>query len=479
MLALLLFSSCELFRVAGAGEPEDKDKEELDPIQGRRIYDPETGTYVLVDVGPTEKMDTIRWKERPEDSYPPITSEAEFVIDEEGGKEEGKDMGTTGPYDSRLLSRYNVAVLLPFLSNRFTDETEEIEIGLTEWTLHFYGGVRLALDDLDAEGISLNVSVIDTEASTGVLNQRMRENEELSEAHLIIGPYRRDNVRLAAEFARKEGNVLVSPYSASSRLSDRNPNYIQVSPSLRTHCVAITRHARARYRTDQIVLVSRDNEVEKQRLDFFQEEHFRLAGSRSVPKFRELIIEEDENLSDTDLLMQVEFPDTAVFILPSWSSEAFVYDFLRKLDLARNNFAHIVVYGMPQWMEYEQIDFDYYAKLNVHVSSNIYLDHLSTDIKFFKRRFYERYGAPPQPEAFIGYDVMHYFGNMLNEHGTRFQYMMEREPREVLHTIFDFERVTLVSASDFDQENLPIEQFENKFVNILRFEDYQFKPATD
>ena len=336
----------------------------------------------------------------------------------------------------------------------------------------------MALEDLDAEGVKLNVHIIDTEASEQKVTRDYRTNTDLRNSHLVIGPYRRDNVRLAGDYAKQVDHVLVSPYSASSGLATRNPGFVQVSPTLETHCEAITRHARARFRPDQIVLVCRDKEAEIQRLQYFQDENARLTGFREAPRFREYVVaEEGENFDALDLTPLLEVSDTTVFIIPSWSSETFIYSFLRKIDLARSEFNHIVVYGMPQWMEYEIIDYDYYEKLNVHVSSNIYLDQLSSDVKFFKRRFYERYGVAPPDEAFIGYDVMYYFGRMLHKNGTRFQYVLERQPAEALHTLFDFERVVIPTTTG--RENPPIEYFENKFVNILRFQDYQFRPATN
>ena len=176
--------------------------------------------------------------------------------------------------------------------------------------------------------------------------------------------------------------------------------------------------------------------------------------------------------------------DTMVFIIPSWSSESFIYSFLRKVDLARipvdDNGSelpqkYIVIYGMPQWMTFERIDYDYYEQLNVHVSSNSFINPLSPEVQFFKRRYFDRFGSVPNEEAFLGYDIMLYFGRMINKHGTKFQYVLEQESLQTMHTLFDFERVVLPVSTGF--ENGEIQQFENKHINILKFEDFQFQLA--
>ncbi len=131
---------------------------------------------------------------------------------------------------------------------------------------------------------------------------------------------------------------------------------------------------------------------------------------------------------------------------------------------------------MPQWKDYEKIDFDYYEKLNVHISSSVFVNPLDPDVRLFKQQYYDLYGSIPTEEAFVGYDVMLYFGRMLKQYGTKFQYALEGSEADALHTRFEFERVVRPGATT-GIETSQIEQFENKYVNILKFENYQFQKA--
>jgi len=145
---------------------------------------------------------------------------------------------------------------------------------------------------------------------------------------------------------------------------------------------------------------------------------------------------------------------------------------LRKLDVDNNDYQTATVYGMPQWMNYERIDFDYYEKLNVHVSSSSFIDNLNPDIRAFKRRYFDRFGEIPNEEAYAAYDLTTYFGQMITKHGTLFQLQLEANPQQLLHTKVDFRRVILPSANALE---LPrIERWENKYVNILKFQNYRF-----
>ena len=466
-----LLASCELFKKAQTTPGTDRSKEELDAIQGKRVYDPVTGTWVTVEEVVMEKMDTIMWKEVAATTYPPITSDQSVDVPANPNQPIGKK-----EHNSELLSAYNVSYVLPFLTDRFNALDATIYEN-SYWALHFYAGARMALDVLSQEGIRLNVSAIDSKASDQTVTQLTKTNKELAAAHLIIGPYRRDNVTILARYAKDKDIVLVSPQSSSSNsASEDNENYVQINPSLETHCQAIMDHALKHHAPKDIVLVSRDNAAERARLTYFQDEYKKWAGSVNVAPLSELIItDQSVALDNVNMLPFIQLSDTTVFIIPNWE-ENFVYSLLRKIDLSREQYENIIVYGMPQWRDFERIDFDYYDKLNVHISVSSYLDPLSPEIRLFKQNFYDRFGAIPKEEAFLGYDLTLYCGRMLKKHGTKFQYFLNEEPTKALHTRFQIEPVIRVGTTSGVE--LPrVLQFENKFVNILRFYNYQFQPV--
>jgi hypothetical protein len=52
---------------------------------------------------------------------------------------------------------------------------------------------------------------------------------------------------------------------------------------------------------------------------------------------------------------------------------------MSQIDLDRDPFQYLELYGLPQWEQYDRIDLDYFEKLNVHISSNAFLDETSTE----------------------------------------------------------------------------------------------------
>lgn len=461
--ASLFTASCAWFKPA---RDSDKEKvytdEDIGELQGTKVFDPETGEWRTVREV-SGKVDTIKWKELKESDYPPIESNSSWTENGNGSNE--GNVPTGGEYD--------ISLVLPFLANQ--PQSGPIDEN-SFWAIHFYAGAKLAYEDLAQKGASLLVNVADTEGNQAKMN-RLLNSPNLKNADLIIGPYKRNNVRLAEGYSKRTSTPLAVPFTAQLGLANGNPNYIQINPSLKRHCEAITEHARAVYDTENIVLVARDRPEEKARFHYFQDANAEMQGSAVGARFREYAVADGDNGEyQIDLTPYISQGGTSVFLVPSWSDESFIYSLLRQLMIEQAKGENIVVYGMPMWMDFDQIDYDFYRKLNVHVSSATYIDNSDERVRQFKRKFFDTYGEIPNEEAYLGYDAMLYFGDMLNKYGKEFPKNIDRQPYDVLHGRFDFARVVLIPEKHKEDLNY-YDQLENKFVHILQFQDFRFQPV--
>jgi len=412
-----------------------------------------------------EEMDTVKWTEVPREEKPPITTE-------ESGDVIRPSDNPSVPSGTKM-NEYNVSVLLPFLGNKFREYENRIN-PKSDLAMNFYSGMKMAFEDLSRDGIRLNVTVHDTEASETTTRNLLKKSE-LYQAQMIIGPVKASNVRVVAEYAKQNKKVIVSPFTPSSKITKANPYYVQVNPSLESHCKAITQHALNKYPASQIVLACRNKSAEVARLKYFQKAQQEISGSSSVAKFKEFIVtDQSADFNEMDVTPYIQEGKTTVFLVPSFSNKNFVYSLLRQLRIAKGP-NDVVVYGMPQWMENERLGVDYLNDLNVHVSSANNIDNQKPEIQNFRRRYFDRYGQVPATNCYLGYDVMMYFGRMLNKHGTSFQQSIDREITPLLHSSFDFEPTAPKSANI--ENYSAIEFYENKKVNILKFEDYYYQLA--
>lgn len=394
-----------------------------------------------------EPMDTVRWNDKP-GQKPPI-----------GRPDEQR------PPASR--DGYRVALLLPFLTQQ-ADAASTAVPEKSRLALQFYGGVRVALEQLSKqEGLNLVVDVYDTGASDVDFQQLFR-NSRFDKSEVYIGPIRASHVTMLAERARTGNKIVVSPESPNTDLTRQNPGFIQLNPSLRAHCAAILQHARKSNAPEGITLVCREREAD--RLPYFQEIN---TGGR----LNELIVPDGtENFSAIDLRPYLRSGRTNVFILPSWSSQDFILAFLRKLK-AQKGSNSVRVYGMPQWKNFEGVDVEFMIPLNVHISSASYLNYDSPTIKAFEQAFYTATGTIPDEDGFNGYDVTMFTGRMLKKYGLSFPERLPREFFDGLRTDYRFGRVNATGPLD---TNSPVYDYlENTLVYILKFDSYGFVPAND
>jgi len=482
---LLSLSACDSLKqlqsTTDDNNTSQSDDGELDAIEGKRVYNPETGAYEVVkDV--TGDMEDVVWQEE-ENSAPPISSEATDLI------ESGQTLPNTegaGDYEENedLLPTYNMVLALPFLANQVNSYDTKIDTRALI-ALNFYEGAKLAFDVLSTEAINLDVQVLDTRASETETRSLTYRNE-LSQAHVIIGTFKNSNTKVVADFAQQSKIPFVSPYYPHNNLVDTNKYFIQLNPSIKMHCEAVMQHIKSRYSADQIILVGRETRQEQGIMNLYQQAHFQLAGSSSVPPLKVLSInDQTASLENTKIKEHFLEGKKTVFIVAS-SNEGFAYSLLRKMDIAKKNRDEenddigledneLVVYGQPRWKDFTKISYDYYEKLNLHISSESFLDPNSFEVKSFKQNFYNNYGTVPTEQAFIGYDTVLYFGRMLKQYGPSFYNKLDQNYKDMLHTRFTINRV-VTKPRTTGMENLnQFDQYENTFVNILEFKDYQFQ----
>lgn len=467
---LIGLTSCDSFKkLQDPNKPTsstNKETEgELDEIQGKRVYNPETGNYeVVTDV--TGDLDTINWSEpAPTEVIPPITSDAtqngeSAVFDE----------------DTEKLYSYNVVLALPFLADKYDAVENKIDRRSVP-ALNFYEGAKMAFDVLSGEGVNLEVSVLDTRASEGSTIQ-LTNNYEAQTAHLIIGTFRNSTGRAMAGFAKKNKTPFVSPIYPHQNLTDDNPFFIQLNPSAKTHAEAIMNHAKAKFQPDQIVVFGRNNSQEQELMQYYLDAHFAMeGGSANADSIQFVTIDEATMpIDDFDFEPYMDELSTTAFIIAS-SSQSFVYAMLRNIDLKKEDNS-VVVYGQPRWKDFTQIGYQLYETMNVHITSDAYLNPDDFNVQSFKEGFYNKFGMPPTTEAFKGYDTVLFFGRMLQEFGTGFKGKLDQNAKDGLHTRFDIQRAVTGPLESVEGADLnKFDQFMNKHLNILEFTGYQFRKA--
>jgi ABC-type branched-subunit amino acid transport system substrate-binding protein len=474
ILIIVLFNSCNLFKPV-SNNNNGTDSSELDEvISDKPVRNPNTKYDVdgnpIEDngLGDEDNNNTGTTNNKPNNGTgttnntgKPNNGTGGTVNDPKGNI---ADKTKKAVAEGGLKYSYKVGILMPFFAKEVATASKMPRSSVQG--MNFYEGSLLALQQLSIEGVNLDVEVFDSRRSEAIV-QGLVDNFTLSSMDLIIGPASTENVEIVAEQVAKKEQVPMVTLNLNSTIATKNPYYIQASPYFESHAAATVKYIKQHYPRNKVIMVAPQNGKEVSR---FQDYH---NVNNSNNRYQEFFAEEMGTASYkfTGLTDLLSLRDTTIIIAPV-SDDGFASALLRTLNAVKGS-KPVVVFGMPSWMSFSNLEGGILENCNVHVTNSSFVNKNNEKVKLFKQAFFEEYGMFPTIEAYKGYDLTLYFGRMLNKYGTGFINHLETSKDELLQTSFDFERVFEPSDGTMG-ENYTIRCFENKFVHILRFKNFKY-----
>jgi hypothetical protein len=250
-------------------------------------------------------------------------------------------------------------------------------------------------------------------------------------------------------------------------MDSTNPFLIQLYPGLSTHAETISEYIQERMRNKKVYVVTRDNPIERNRAQMFTKNEGLEA--------EELVIKDSSpEMLNTDLHALMSDDKGTIFILPYFlkSDETFVNAFMRKLH-ADKDIREAIVFGLPQWVGYTNLNANYMESLSLHLSISTFIDVASTEYQSFKAGFYRKFHTIPDLNAFLGYDLMMWLAKSLADHGQ--EGLIGRMDSESygLASGFDIKPVYKSTTGASQEMNVPL-YYENKRIRILQYKGQEF-----
>ena len=356
-----------------------------------------------------------------------------------------------------------IAVMLPFFLDSvdvyaMDDEGPSIYPEALR-ALGFYEGILTALDSLKNKGANLVVHVYDTHNDTAKV-KKILSGPEFDNMDLIIGPVYNRNLRLTAEFAKKNEIYLFAPLSPSNSITYFNPYYIMMNATLDTHCRKLGEYINKKYSETNIVLIYQENPLETERVEHFST----IINNRNFKRLS--ITKQFVKPKDIAPLLSDSVPNTVV--IPSFD-EAFVsYIFHQLNPLLKKH--EIVVFGMPTWNSYESLRSTYLQDLQVHITDSYWLDKEDERTIRFKKDYQKRFNCNPSQYAFRGYEIMTYIGHLVTTYGLGFA---DAFTTTTFKTAFSEFALAPNYVNKYDTSSTSkIDFYENQSVHILKYKDF-------
>lgn len=365
---------------------------------------------------------------------------------------------------SILKDVYNVAFMLPLqLWNVVNIDVEGIakDPPTAEFpakpkaAVEFYEGALLAIDSMRKAGMKVNVWVYDVDDMDSGKTAGILTKTEFATMDLIIGPFSPGPFDEVAEFANAHNIGIVSPVSPANRVLFKNPMAVKAVPSHGTQMEQLAQHISTARKEDNIVMITSGLLKEHKMCSSFSNEMNRLRGMEGKDSIR-------VNQGFSGIESKLTHDKMNVLVIPS-TSQAFVTDLVRNLYGLAEKY-QITIYGMPGWMDYDNLDFEYLEALHYHFASPYFIDYSSPVTKRFIVRYRSEFGGDPSSFVFSGYDVTLFFLQQLRATGTGFVPGVPEQKGNGIQQSFSFVRSDAESG------------YENTGLRIVHISDYEIVP---
>lgn len=339
----------------------------------------------------------------------------------------------TAPKTIDRVNMVKVALLLPFKAN------ESVRTDASLRFIEYYEGLLLAIDSLKNNGVSIMLSVYDTESGTKKTKEILKNNE-LKEANLIIGAVQNDQIALIAEFAKKHDIKYIIPFNSRNDDVLSNASVFQVNTPHSYIYAKAAQLCNRQFADANIILVNTHDKDNKT-------DYIKTLKAELDSRNRSYVdCNWKQETFSSDITALLDSTKRNVVIPYSGSLDALnkIRTSLRSIADEKPQYG-LTLYGYPEWQTYTRDCLDDFFALNTHIYSYFYADNLSPDIHDFYVR-YKTWFSKPLINSFpkygiLGFDTGMYFFSALNKYGTNFEDHLPKIRYKSLQTNFDFHRV--------------------------------------
>jgi LysM repeat protein/ABC-type branched-subunit amino acid transport system substrate-binding protein len=366
---------------------------------------------------------------------------------------------------------YNVALMIPlYLEDIYKLDLGEIKVvekfkkNKSFTFIAFYEGVLMALDSLQQTGLSVNLFVYDVEKDTNKVAVLL-EKPEIKTMDMIIGPFFNETLKKVVAYAKPLNINVISPLSFDNILLKSNSNVFQAMPSQYTQLESMAKYIIKNYPANDIIIVH--NGIEKDLKTALLLE--KILDSLTLKKPENKIYKEVNYSKDGLAGVKKYFSEEKENIIITFSSdEVFIMNYVRNLS-ALTDKNKIILFGLPHWRSFENIETDYLMKLNLHLTSTCFIDYENPNVINLIRKYREQYYSEPDRYVFQGFDEAFYFLSILKTYGKDFENCISSD------TIVKYE-----GLSTHFKFNKPINDngSENNYVTIYKYEDFKLVQVT-
>lgn len=280
--------------------------------------------------------------------------------------------------------------------------------------IEFYEGIMLALDELDKQGISVELNVVDVSENSSQAVETAFISHRVTQSDFIVALLFRESFDKAAELAQQAGVYIVNPMATRSELCSTNPYMVKIQPSVAGQVEIMLKNMKVERPDAHLYIIYSNAKAEKPMLEELKRQ---LDGRKDI---RYTIFNWSQNAKLAATLKTTPNCNVvSIYDQGRDNNRVFVSNLLNRLSAFKNN--PPTLYSFSDWTrDYSDIDFSQLQHLNYHtfysswdMTNQVHVDFL----KAFRSKFASE---PTSQLAANGYDLMLYIVSSLKRRGTDF-----------------------------------------------------------
>ena len=368
---------------------------------------------------------------------------------------------------------YKIGLLLPF----YLDENDEIAIQQSEnalekrsiypkskFAIEFYKGFLQALDDITSDSCRFQVYLYDTNGKDANQTKNLLLKEEFKHFDLIVGPLYYSNFEEVAAFAKANQIPIVSPVKQSNKILLGNPYVFKSISSKSSSLNHLTTLVVDSFKTANLLAIIDKNAKEKTLVDLYIDVYNKHLTQQEDTIVYSSVTPIHLTTVNSEIQSHLKKHQNNVIFVPS-SNATFITNLFNYLVNTLNKKEYenceVTLIGIEEWLKYENIDLEYFERLNVHVLVSQYINYEDSLTHQFIKDYVDLNKTYPSKTTFLGRDIASYFGSAFKEFGTVFfDDSVYFSPR-LLSSQFSFFKTGIESG------------YENTHSYVLRFKDYE------
>lgn len=336
-------------------------------------------------------------------------------------------------FEKKNISTIKAALLLPFMTG--TDNKEE-----QQRMAEYYEGVLLALKELKAQNVSVDLYTYDTKGNTATLNSILNKGE-LKNMDIIIGGVRTANINLLADYAAKNNIRLVIPFANKVDQVFNNPNIYQVNTPQSYLYSETYEHFVRKFKGMNVIFLDTNNGY-KDKNEFINGLKNELKNNQM--SFSQMTI--STQTTPEKLIAAMDTLSETIFIPTSGKNSTLAQVFPSMLQVRREHpNIRMHLFGYPEWQTYTQEYLSNFYELDTYFYSSFYTNNLfPASVQFSKnyRNWYGKEMANSYPKyGMLGYDTAYFFLKGLAQQGNKLEDNLDRISVTPIQTGFKFQRV--------------------------------------